>query len=44
LKAKEQEVERMIAERDQLKLTPAQTTGQTKTTKKKTACVTDVYA
>ncbi len=44
LKAKEQEVERLIAERDQLKQTPAQTTDQTKTTKKKTASVTDVYA
>ncbi|MGI1804849.1 magnesium transporter MgtE N-terminal domain-containing protein [Exiguobacterium sp. TDN 0502] len=45
LKAKEQEVERLIAERDRLKQTPATTatTDQTKTTKK-TASVTDVYA
>ena len=44
LKAKEQEVERLIAERDRLKQTPAPaTTDQTKT-KKKAASVTDVYA
>lgn len=45
LKAKEQEVERLIAERDRLKQTPTPaTTDQTKTTKKKAASVTDVYA
>ena len=46
IQAKEQEVVRLIAERDRLKNTPATpaTTGTDKSASKKTADVTDVYA
>ncbi|MCK2156906.1 MULTISPECIES: magnesium transporter MgtE [Exiguobacterium] len=44
IQAKEQEVVRLIAERDRLKNTPATPAATNKPTPKKTADVTDVYA